>query len=146
MEKDSVNVKKCGFPLFIEKNRFLSASFTIEAAVAVPLLFISIVFLINMCIKMHDIAVSNSVANEAAELSSHLPDSMDISEIECYGNTRLGMMFSGERHELRLIDGGSDKTAAIDAVGGSRSYEERNFEPEKLMRQITILEEVMNSE
>lgn len=130
------------------RNLFLvKASFTIEAAFVVPITLWALVSMILAGYRMHDIFYSNVSANEAVERYEHLSpygleDADSISEAE---NSNLDLLFSGRDYSLSLEENGDGASATITSGGESRTYEDSGFRPEKILRNITVIEEIISN-
>ena len=121
----------------------LRASFTVEASLVMPVILFSIVFLIMAGFELHDIVLGNLVANEAAELYGHLPGEKDEVLLEDYGNQRLGAVLSQIRYSLELEQYKDGSRVRLDFGEGTRVYEDEGSRPEKLMRKLTLVEELI---
>lgn len=132
-----------------KRNDVTKASFTIEASFVVPITLFVLVAMILAGYKVHDIFFTNLSANEASEIYSHLPtdgaeDAQSVSESE---NDKLKLLFSEKKYTLSLEgdeEGGSVSTITGD--GEERTYELKAFRPEKTLRTVTIVEEIISDE
>ena len=83
--KKAKSRKKTGTPEKAESIRCTAeASFTLEAALVMPVVLFCIVSMIIYGFGLHDIVVCNAAANEAAELMSHMSDAQGRDGIEDY--------------------------------------------------------------
>lgn len=122
----------------------LSASFTIEAAVVVPIVLFALAGMISLGLWMHDIVIGNMTANETAELYSYrLEDEADSRELEQYGGTRLGSVLSDMSYSISIDRYGDGSRVQLSTDKSDREYELNISRPEKLMRQLTIIEELV---
>lgn len=118
-----------------------AASFTIEAAVVVPVSFIAIAGMISVGLWMHDIVIGNMTANEAAELYNYMSeDEADTDMLRSYGETRLGAVLSEMDYEFDIEGSDDGSRVYIGSDNSRREYELKSSEPEKLMRQLTLIE------
>ncbi len=130
-----------------KKEKFgLEASFTIEAAVVMPVVIISLAGIILFGYKLHDIVTANITANETAELYGHFLQKDDAGELYEYGNKRLAGLFSGRKYEINIEEKENGSIVTIDGKEGRRIYEDAGFSPQKFMRKITALKEVINDD
>ncbi len=119
----------------------LKASMTIEASVVVPIALMAIVSMIVLGFKMHDIVIGNMAANEAAELYNHLPeDRKQAEDIEGYGETRLQAVLSGMGYTLDIEEYKEGSRVRLGDGENERIYEDGGSRPEKLMRQLTLID------
>ncbi len=126
--------------------RRLKGSFTIEAAIVMPIVFIVIVEMIKADIRLHDIAVGNFAANEAAEIYGIRDGRMTADEVEEYENERLNGLFSGEEYVISITENGDGSSVSIKGENMLRTYTDKGYRPENWMRKLTILEEALDSE
>lgn len=120
------------------------ASFTIEAAVVVPIVLFALAGMISLGLWMHDIVIGNMTANETAELYSYrLEDEADSRELEQYGETRLGSVLSDMSYSISIDRYGDGSRVQLSTDKSDREYELNISRPEKLMRQLTIIEELV---
>ena len=118
----------------------LPASYTVEAALVMPVVLLSVVLVIGAGFTLHDIVLGNLTANETAELYGHLPEDGDTQAIESYGNTRLSALLSGLGCSLEIEEFRDGSRAVLSFEDGSREYEDGGSRPEKLMRRLTLLD------
>lgn len=126
--------------------KYLKASFTVEAAVVMPVIIISLVGIILFGYKLHDIVTANITANEMAELYGHSTGNDNAERIYEYGNTRLSGLFSGRKYEIEIDKSGDGSIVTVKGSEGRRTFEDAGFQPQKFMRKMTILEEVIDNE
>lgn len=144
-----VNVKMCKNKK--ERNHirgegfWSKASFTIEAAAVMPIVLMVLVAMILAGYKVHDIFFSNLSANEAVEIYGHLSEegSESIDAVTEDENKRLGLLFSGRKYSLTMEEYLDGSSATITGEGESRTYEDGGFEPEKIIRAVTVIEEIV---
>ena len=129
-----------------KRGNFLRASFTIEAAVVMPVIIVSLAGMILFGYKLHDIVTANITANETAELYGHLLQKDDAEDVHEYGNKRLSGLFSGRKYEINIEDTGDGSTVTLSGGEEKRIYEDSGFSPQKFMRKITALEEAINDD
>lgn len=128
------------------KKRVLKASFTVEAAIVMPIVFITIATLIRADIRLHDMAVGSLAANEAAEIYEKMTEDMDAEYVEEYENERLGSLFSGNGYSLDLEENGEGSSVTVFVGDTELKYTGNAYRPEKLMRKLTIIEEVADDQ
>ena len=121
-----------------------AASFTIEAALIMPIVLFVLASMIALGFALHDTALSNFTANEASELFSHLPEDEDTDTITVYSNERLEAILSGAELEISIEEYKDGSISTIKGAGRDRSFTDNGFRPESFMRKITVIEEVMD--
>lgn len=124
------------------------ASFTIEAAAVMPIVLFSIVAMILACYKAHDILFANLSANEAVEVYGHLPEitGEDTDSVSAAINNSLSTLFSGREYTISLEENGDGASATILGEGDNRTFEDSGFRPEKTLRSVTLIEEILNND
>ena len=120
----------------------LRASYTIEAALVMPIALMAIVLMIGAGFELHDIVLGNLTANEAAELYGHLPENGDGQTIENYGAERLRSVLSDMEYSLNIEAYREGSRVELSDGTDTREYEDPGSRPEKLMRQLTLLDAV----
>lgn len=128
------------------KKLVLRASFTVEAAIVMPIVFITIALLIRADIRLHDMAVGGLAANEAAEIYEKRTEDMDAEYVEEYENERLSGLFSENGYRLKLEEDGEGSCVTVSIGDAELKYTGNAYRPEKLMRKLTIIEEVADDQ
>ena len=142
----SRSLKKAGNPEKAESIRCTAeASFTLEAALVMPVVLFCIVSMIIYGFGLHDIVVCNAAANEAAELMSHMSDAQGRDGIEDYINRKTGNLQAGE-YRLSVEEYKDGSRISVFSDKGEREYEDEGMRPEKLMRKLTVLEMIFVEE
>lgn len=132
----------------MEGHFFVSASFTVEAAAVMPIVLFAIIAMILAGYRAHDIFFTNLIANEALERYGHLPENgiEDADSISAAENDSLRSLFSGSKYTLSLEENGDGAMATVEGEDESRSYEDNGFRPEKILRSVTVIEEIIINE
>ena len=128
------------------KKLVLRASFTVEAAIVMPIVFITIALLIRADIRLHDMAVGGLAANEVAEIYEKRTEEMDAEYVEEYENERLRGLFSEKGYRLKLEEDGEGSCVTVSIGDAELKYTGNAYRPEKLMRKLTIIEEVADDQ
>ena len=118
----------------------LAASFTIEAALVMPVVLFSVLLLIMAAFELHDIVIGNLTVNEAAELYGHLPENGDRERIEQYGNERLKTVLSDIGYTMKIEEYRDGSRVELEFADGQREFEDSGSRPEKMMRAMTLLD------
>lgn len=129
----------------IKQDDRLSASFTIEASVIMPVILTALVGMILFSYKLHDIVTANITANEAAEIYSHLPYDDGTDEVTEYGSRRLGSLFSGRKYSVSVEQNKDGSRISVSGDEGTRVYEDNGYMPQKFMRRVTVIEEIADN-
>ncbi len=122
----------------------LPASYTVEAALVMPVVLASIALLITAGFRLHDLVLANFVADEVVELYGHLPEDGDTEAVEAYGNSRLSAVLSDTRYLVTVEEYLDGARAELTFAEGSREYQDAGSRPEKLMRSLTLLDAVLD--
>lgn len=123
----------------MQENDF-TASFTIEAALVMPVVLFSVLLLITAGFELHDIVLGNLTVNEAAELYGHLPENGDRERIEQYGNERLKSVLSDIGYTMTIEEYRDGSRVELEFADGAREFEDGGSRPEKMMRSLTLLD------
>ena len=131
--------KKRGF--FMKKvfGHELKGSLTVEAAYVIAVVLMSLAGLMKFSFKIHDEVSANFVMNEGMEIAGHSrnPDLLSISES---GNERLEYALYLRDSKLGLEGEGKKLSAKFTSEEYTKLMSDKGFEPEKLMRMITLIE------
>ena len=111
-----------------------------------PIVFITIALLIRADIRLHDMAVGGLAANEAAEIYEKRTEDMDAEYVEEYENERLRGLFSEKGYRLKLEEDGEGSSVTVSVGDAELKYTGNAYMPEKLMRKLTIIEEVADDQ
>lgn len=117
----------------------LKGSLTVEAAYIMAIVIMSLAGLIKFSFKVHDEVSAGFVMNEGIEIAGHSkkPDLQDIAE---RGEKRLEYAVYLRDHRLSLEEDGGRLSAKFISEEYTKLMSDKGFEPEKLMRMITLIE------
>ena len=107
-----------------------------------PVVLFTLVLLMQLDMKAHDIVLQNLVANEISELSSHSAEGRD-SDLTGYAAERLSGMLSGASADITAEKHSGGSTTTIRSEGKTRKLTDTRPRQEELMRAITLAEEVL---
>lgn len=128
------------------RNGTVSASFSVEASYVMAIVFLAIAFFLRAAFALHNAVLGTAVLNEAIEIQSHLPE----TEREAEGDKlqgklakRLEGMLSEKRYQMKLKKTKDGIEGEVKGIGFHGVLRERAFQPEKMMRRITLLDPFM---
>ncbi len=107
-----------------------------------PVVLFTLVLLMQLDMKAHDIVLQNLVANEISELSSHSAEGRD-SDLTGYAAERLSGMLSGASADITAEKHPGGSTTTIRSEGKTRKLTDTRPRQEELMRAMTLAEEVL---
>ena len=115
------------------------AGLTVEAAYVMAIVLMSVGALIRFGFRIHDEATADFVLNEGIELSGHSrdPDNLEISE---RGEGRMEYSMYIRDPDIRISGEGKKITGVFSSEKYTKIMTDKGFEPEKLMRMITLIE------
>ena len=123
----------------------LCGSFTVEAALVMPVVLIAMAISIRYGLILHDEAIGNAALNEAIEIYGHFNRSYG-GDGELYAeeaaSMRLSSMLSQKSMGADIEESGDGCTGSITGVNYEKTITDNGFKPEQTMRRITLLDAV----
>ena len=113
---------------------------TVEASLVMPIVLFTLVLLMQLDLRAHDIVLQNLVANEVTELKGHLPEDAD-TDLAGYAAERLSGLLSGTDAFITAEKHPGGSTTTIRSGGKTRKLTDTRLRPEELMRAMTLAEE-----
>jgi hypothetical protein len=127
------------------KRKPLPASVTVEASLTVSLSLLAIFSALGICFRNHDAVLQSAVLNERLELYSHAPADAELAEGEI-PDERLGYTLSAGPFRMSVRNGTYSIAGRVEGDEYSDEQELRRFEPQKMMRGLTLVEEIGGKE
>ena len=131
----------CGAGSSNLKKRGLSGSYTVEAAVVMTVVVMSVWTMIRAACGLHDRVTSGMILHEMVELWAH-EEQLDLGQAEALGGEALKHLFLSKGDSISLEE-------KRESVGGSLSGKEQGFQiqmsrfkPQDFLRKMTLLEEL----
>lgn len=118
---------------------YLKAGLTIEAAYTVSLVLLILGVWIRLIFINHDRALANAVINEAMELYGH-EDEKDMERLGLYADERLSGLLSQREADVSITEYRDGSRGRIAMSGYEGVLSDKGFEPQKIMRQLTLIE------
>ena len=126
---------------FLCSKRRLSASVTVESSLTVSLSLLALFAALGICFQNHDAAFGSAILHERLELYSHAPEDADLKTGEI-PDERLSFALSEGPLRMRIRTGARSVSGTMQGGRYSDEQELKLFEPQKMMRSLTLVEEL----
>lgn len=116
-------------------------SYTVEAAMVMTVVLLSVWTMIRGAYRLHDQVTGGMILHEMIELSAH-ESQLDQDQIEAMGNRTLGHLFVLKSTGMILEQEGGMVSGRLFGSGQNLQIQTKRFRPQDFLREMTILEEL----
>ena len=123
------------------KKKGMEGSYTLEAAIVVSVVILSLWTMIHRAYQLHDQVTGNMILHEAVELSVH-GEEPDFSERARSGSEALDGLFTFHGSAMELKQKGDNIEGRASCGEWSRQIIIKDYCPQGFLRKVTLLEEL----
>lgn len=131
----------CGGAAAFMKKKGMEGSYTLEAAIVVSVVILSLWTMIHRAYQLHDQVTGNMILHEAVELSVH-GEEPDFSERARSGSEALDGLFTFHGSDMELKQKGDTIEGRASCGEWSRQIIIKDYCPQGFLRKVTLLEEL----
>lgn len=131
----------CGGAAAFMKKKGMEGSYTLEAAIVVSVVLLSLWTMIHRAYQLHDQVTGNMILHEAVELSVH-GEEPDFSERARSGSEALDGLFTFHGSDMELKQKGDTIEGRASCGEWSRQIIIKDYCPQGFLRKVTLLEEL----
>ena len=115
---------------------------TVEASLVMPVALLVLAGMLGTGIRAHNTVFENLLTNEAVELFGHM-QTPDAAALELYAGERLSQALPGTEDSVTISKFSDGSRAVLHSSGGERQLQDGGCRPEKIMRAVTLTEEIL---